>query len=258
MSEGKVVFSRAGSVGRIVFDNQPALNALTFDMWRQLGDICREIAQDRSLRIVTLRGAGGKAFLAGTEISGFLNFTSGQDGLAYERQMDEYIGLVEALPMPTLAIVEGWAVGGGIALSFACDLRIATPSARFGSPIGRSIGNCLSTKGYVRMVNHVGVSQAKRMLLLGELLTAQELFELGHILKVVEPEELDAAATAICERVASHAPLTMSVSKEAIRRYAYAGAPDIDDLVEVIYGSEDFRMGVRNFLEKKPRVWTGA
>jgi enoyl-CoA hydratase/carnithine racemase len=257
MSEGRVHYTRDGHTGRIVFDNQGALNALTFDMWRELGDICREIATDTSLRVVTLRGAGGKAFVSGTEIDGFLGFESGEDGVAYERKMDEYIGLVETLPMPTLAIVDGWAVGGGIALSFACDFRVATTGARFGSPIGRSIGNCLSAKGYARLVAHVGVTQAKRILLLGEMLTAQELLELGLLQRVVEPEELDEAAAAICERAAANAPLTSRASKEAIRRTIYANVPDIDDLIRLVYGSNDFKTGVRQFLEKKPRLWTG-
>jgi len=257
MSDGQVLYTRDGHAGHIVFDNQAALNALSLDMWQSLGEICREIAPDPSLRVVTLRGAGGKSFVSGTDISGFLSFESGDDGVAYERKMDECIGLVEALPMPTLAIVEGWAVGGGIALSFACDFRVATTQSRFGSPIGRSIGNCLSAKGYARLVGHVGVTQAKRILLLGEMLTAQELLDLGLLQRVVEPEELDAAAAAICERAAANAPLTSRSSKEAIRRLVYANTPDIDDLIRLVYGSQDFKSGVRQFLDKQPRTWTG-
>lgn len=258
MSEGQVHFTREGAIGRIVFDNQASLNALTFSMWRRLGEICREISEDDSLRVVTLRGAGGKAFLAGTAIDGFLEFKSGADGVAYEREMDEYVSLVETLPMTTIAVVEGWAVGGGLALSCACDLRIATTDAKFGSPLGRSIGNCLSASGYTRLVAHVGIAQAKRILLLGEMLTAQELFDLGLLLHVVERDALDETVEAVCKRAAENAPITSRASKTAIRRLIYAGRPDIDDLIEQVYGSNDFRMAVRNFLEKKPRIWTGS
>ncbi|MDB5456725.1 MAG: enoyl-CoA hydratase [Caulobacter sp.] len=258
MSEGKVTFTRSGPVGAIVFDNQRALNALSFSMWRQLGDICRKIATDDTLRVVTLRGAGGQAFLAGTEIDGFLDFTSGRDGVDYEREMDGYVGLVETLPMTVIAIVEGWAVGGGLALAFAADLRIATPKARFGSPLGRSIGNCLSARGYARLVGHLGVAQAKRILLLGEMIGAQTLLELGLVHSVVEPEALEAAAAALCQRAAQNAPLTTRASKEAIRRLLYANLPDIDDLIEAVYGSDDFKRGVRDFLAKKDRTWTGT
>src|SRR5690606_12623072 len=150
-----------------------------------------------------------------------------------------------------------WAVGGGIAISFACDFRVATPNAKFGSPIARTIGNCLNAKGYARLVANAGVAQAKRMLLLGEMPTASELHAMGLVLRVVEPEELDATVNELVEKLASHSPLSMHASKEAIRRITYNNLPDIDDLISLIYGSEDFRMAVRNFLEKKKPEWQG-
>jgi enoyl-CoA hydratase/carnithine racemase len=258
MSEGKVVFSRDGAVGTILFDNQEKLNALSFTMWRQLGRICSEIATDKSLRVVVLRGAGEKAFLAGTEIDDFQTFENGQRGVEYEAEMDSYVAAVENLPFITIAAVKGFALGGGIALACACDIRIATPDSKFGSPIGRSIGNCLSAKGYARMAAHLGVSQAKRVLLLGELLTAQELLELGALYKVVEPGEFDQVLATLCERAAENAPLTSQASKTALWRVIYANLPNTDDLTEMVYGSADFRMGVRNFLAKQKRIWTGS
>lgn len=257
MSEGVVRYFKEGPVGRIVFDNPGALNALSMAMWEELGAICGRIADDPELRVVTLRGVGGKAFVSGTDISGFTAFESGKDGVAYERQMDKYLGLLEAVPAPTVALVEGWAVGGGIALSFACDFRIAASNAKFGSPISRTIGNCLSAKSYNRIVGHVGVSIAKRVVMLGEIVTASELMALGHLVSVVEPEALDEAAAALCSRLAANAPITMAVTKEAIRRLTYANTPDIDDLIERTYGSEDFRGAVRSFLAKEKPVWSG-
>lgn len=258
MNEGRLVYEKVGAVGKITFDNPGALNALTARMWSDLGEVCREVARDRSVRVVTLRGAGGKAFLSGTDITGFLSFTSGQDGLDYEARMDEYIGTVEALPQPVVAVVEGWAVGGGVALSCAADIRIATPSAKFGSPLGRTIGNCLSAKGYARLVGHVGVAQAKRMLLLGEMVTAQEMMGLGLLHSIVEPEGLDAAVDAVCEKLAGMAPVSLKASKEAMRRLTYRALPDMADLIAEVYGSEDFRNGVRNFVDKKKPEWKGV
>lgn len=258
MSEGKLTYERVGNIGQIVFDNRAAHNALTWAMWRDLGAVCTEIARDREVRVVTFRGAGGKAFVSGTDISGFLSFEGGQRGIEYEREMDGYISAVEALPQPTVAVIEGWAVGGGLAISFACDFRVATPTAKFGSPLGRTIGNCLSIKGYARLVAHAGIAQAKRMLLLGEMPTALELQALGLIQEVVQPESLDAAVAGLCERLAGMAPLTIQASKEAIRRLTYANLPDIDDLIAAVYGSEDFRMGVKHFVEKRKPEWTGS
>ena len=258
MSEGKVTFSRDGAVGTMLFDNPASLNALSFPMWRQIGQICADIRDDKTLRVVVLRGAGGKAFVAGTEIDEFLTFETGQRGIDYEAEMDSYIGAVESLPFITICAVQGWAVGGGLALACACDFRIATPESKFGSPIGRTLGNCMSTKGYARLAAHIGVSQAKRVLLLGEIVTAQELYDMGVLYKVVETEGFEAALQALCKRAAENAPLTSQASKTALWRTIYANLPDIDDLVDRVYGSSDFRMGVRNFLEKKERVWTGS
>lgn len=259
MSEGKLTYEKADGIARIVFDNPRAHNALTHAMWRELAELCRTIARDSAIRVVTFRGAGGKAFISGTDISGFADFYSGRDGLAYERGIDEYMAAVESLPMTTVAIVEGWAVGGGLNIMSACDFRVATTGSRFGSPLGRTIGNCLSMRSYARIAAAVGVNTAKRMLLLGEMLSAQELLESGVLYKVVEPSELDATVAALCARAAENAPLTTQVSKEAIRRLTYVNLPNIDDLIELVYGSKDFRTGVRNFLDKgkTPPAWRG-
>jgi enoyl-CoA hydratase/carnithine racemase len=262
MSEGRIVSERSGQIARIVFDNPAAHNALTHQMWGELRELCLALAQDRTVRVVSFRGRGGKAFVSGTDISHFLTFTSGRDGIAYEREIDAAMSAIDALPMTTVAVIEGWAVGGGLNILCACDFRIATPDARIGSPIGRTIGNCLSMSSYARVAGAVGIPAAKRMLLLGEMLTAQELLSSGVLYKVVEPIELDGAVADLCERAAANAPLTTRATKEAIRRMARAGLPNIDDLIELVYGSEDFKRGVREFLDKqskrKPPDWTGS
>jgi enoyl-CoA hydratase/carnithine racemase len=171
--------------------------------------------------------------------------------------MERYLSLLEALPMPTLAVIEGWAIGGGLAIAAACDLRIATPDARFGVPVARTLGNCLSVTNYARLVAALGASRAKRVLLLAENLTADEALVGGFLSAIVEPAQLDQRVGELCERLQGHAPVTMRVTKEAIRRLLHAGLPDGDDLVRACYGSEDFRIGVRAFVEKKTPVWTG-
>lgn len=257
MSQGVTRYDRVGPVGRIVFDRPHAYNALTWDMWRGLGEACAAFAADRDIRVVTLRGAGGKAFVAGTDIAGFQAFTTGEQGVAYEAEMDSYVGAVEALPQPVIAIVDGWAVGGGLALSFASDFRIAATGARFGSPLARTIGNCLSARGYARLVQHAGIAVAKRLLLGAEIIGAGEMKTLGLVNDLVAPEQIDATVDALVVRLLTHAPLTMQVSKEAIRRIGTADQPDIDDLIATIYGSSDFAEGVRSFLAKETPAWTG-
>lgn len=257
MSDGEVRTSRADDVVTVTFDRQAARNAMTWQMYERLGEICAELQKDTSVRAVVFRGAGGKAFIAGTDIAQFLKFTSGEDGIAYEEKMEGYLAALEALPMPTIAVIEGFAIGGGLAIAACCDLRIATPGSRFGVPIARTLGNCLSVANYARLVAALGVARTKKVLLLAENLTAEEALAGGFLLDIVQPEEVDKKVTELCDRLVGHAPITMRVTKESIRRLMHAGLPNGDDLVRETYGSEDFRAGVKAFVEKKPPQWRG-
>src|SRR4030088_1374752 len=174
MSDGEVRYSRDGEVATVIFDRPTARNAMTWRMYEQLGQACARICGEEGLRVAVFRGAGGKAFIAGTDIAQFQAFGSGEDGIAYEAKMEGYIGGVEGLPVPTLAVIEGFAIGGGLAIAAACDLRIATPGSRFGVPIARTLGNCLSIANYARLVAGLGASRTKKVLLLAANLSAEE------------------------------------------------------------------------------------
>lgn len=255
--EGRVHLSINDGIAAIVFDRPQARNAMTWAMYTELGAICERLRGDGTVRVVTFRGAGGEAFVAGTDIEQFRSFSTGEDGIAYERIVDERIGQIEALPMPTVAIVEGWAIGGGLAIATACDFRIATPASRFGLPIARTLGNCLSMANVARVTAAFGIGRAKRMLLLAETLQAAELHAAGYVTEVAEADAIDAAASALCAKLAANAPITMRVSKEAIRRLTQAGLPDGSDLIRLCYGSRDFKIGVEAFMEKQRPVWSG-
>jgi enoyl-CoA hydratase len=257
MSDGEVCYSRDGDVATVIFDRPAARNAMTWRMYEQLGEACARIRSEDGLRVAVFRGAGGKAFVAGTDIAQFQAFRGGEDGIAYEAKMDGCIGGLESLPLPTLAVIEGFAIGGGLAIAAACDLRIATPDSRFGVPIARTLGNCLSVANYARLVAGFGAPRAKRMLLLAENLSAEEALASGFLSEIVEPADLDRRVAELIARLAQHAPVTMRVSKEAIRRIVQAGLPDGDDLVRACYGSDDFRIGVTAFVEKRAPQWTG-
>ena len=260
MTQGRVICERDGVVARVLFSNPDAHNALTREMWLELRDHCAGLADDSGIRVVVFRGEGGKAFVSGTDISGFASFTSGADGLAYERGIDECMAAVDALPMATIAVIDGWAVGGGLNIASACDFRLATPTARFGSPLGRTIGNCLSMSSYARIVSAIGAAAARRMLLLGEMLSAQELLNSGFLYRVVDSAQLENELKALCGLAAANAPLTTGVTKEALRRWRNGNLPAIDDLIELVYGSADFKLGVRHFLagNRTPPDWNGS
>ena len=161
--------------------------------------------------------------------------------------------------MTTIAVVDGWAVGGGLNIASACDFRLATPGARFGSPIGRTLGNCLSALSVARIGGAVSVAIAKRMVLLGEIITAQTMLDNGFLLKIVEADAMDAEIEALCRRAAENAPLTTRATKATIRKLALDELPDIEAIVSEVYGSEDFRRGVTDFLAKTKAVpkWAG-
>ena len=257
MSEGAVRYERDGVVGRITFDRPAARNAMTWTMYDELARACEKIAADSEVRVAVLRGAGGKAFVAGTDIGQFRDFKSGEDGVDYERRVATYLAAVEELPVPTIAVVEGWAIGGGLAIAAACDLRVATPGSRFGVPIARTLGNCLSIANTACLAAELGLARTKRMLLLAEMLAAEELLAAGFLAEIVTADELDARVNQLCERLAGNAPITMRVTRESLRRLLHAGLPDGEDLIRQCYGSQDFHIGVESFMEKREPRWTG-
>jgi enoyl-CoA hydratase len=256
-ADGVVRLTSDGVIARVTFDRPQARNAMTWTMYEQLEMICATIRADAGIRAVAFSGVGGKAFIAGTDIAQFRAFNSGEDGVAYEKKIARFLEAIEMLPMPTLAVIDGWCVGGGLAIATACDLRLATPSARFGFPIARTLGNCLAAGVYARLLAEFGVGRTKRMLMLAEMLTAEEAREAGFVCSIVEPNELAAQVEEVLARLAGHAPITMQVGKEAIHRLLSAISVEDEDLIRRAYGSEDFREGVTAFVEKRPPRWKG-
>jgi enoyl-CoA hydratase/carnithine racemase len=257
-SQGSVQLDIAAGVASVVFDRPAARNAMTWPMYERLNEICDQLKADPSVRVVTFRGAGGQAFVAGTDIEQFTTFSSGEDGVAYEKQIDRCIARLEALPMPTVAVIEGWTIGGGLAIATACDFRIATVGSRFGVPIARTLGNCLSVANLARLCSVFGVPRVKRMLMLAEVLTADDALACGFLFQTVEPAEIDALRQTLCERLAALAPVTQRVSKEGLRRLVNNSLPADEDLIRLSYGSADFHEGVSAFVEKRNPVWRGV
>jgi enoyl-CoA hydratase len=255
---GRVHFSVEGCIGAIVFDRPEARNAMTWAMYDALAAICDKIAADSSLRVVTLRGAGGAAFVAGTDIEQFRAFSSPEDGVAYEKKIDARIGQLESLPIPTIAIIDGWAVGGGLLIAAACDLRIGTPAAKFSVPIARTLGNCLSSASTARLIAGFGLGRTKRMLMLAEAIEAAEALACGFLIEIAEAQTIDARVSALCTTLAAHAPKTLRAIKESAWRLIVANAVDSEDLIRDCYGSRDFKIGIEAFLAKQKPAWTGT
>ena len=257
MSDGAVHLKIEGPIASVTFDRPEARNAMTWAMYESLVRICEQLRDDASVRVVRFRGAGGQAFVAGTDIAQFQSFKTGDDGVAYESRIDACMALLESLSMPTVAVLEGWAIGGGLAIATACDFRIATPGTKLGVPIARTLGNCLSISNLARLVAALGRPRTERLLLLADLLTAEEALAAGYVLEIAEAGGLDAASDRLCQRLAALAPVTQRVSKAALNRLLHAQLPDIEDLLRACYGSEDFHEGVNAFVAKRSPAWRG-
>jgi enoyl-CoA hydratase/carnithine racemase len=246
----------AGGVAHVTFDRPRARNAMTWAMYDQLGAHLAAIAAQDDVRVTVLRGAGG-TFIAGTDIAELEAIRDGDDGIAYERRLGAVVDALERLPMPSVAAIDGYAAGGGLVIAAACDLRICTPAARFGAPIARTVGNTLSVASTARLLAHFGASRTKTMLIAGGFLGADEARAAGFVMDIVSAEILDERVAQLCERIASHAPMTLRATKEIVRRLVEAAAGDDDDIVRAVYGSRDFREGVRAFIEKRDPEWEG-
>jgi enoyl-CoA hydratase len=246
-------------IGRVTFNRPAARNALTFAMYEWLAEICEEVANDATVRALVLTGAGDKAFAAGTDISQFRAFSGPEDAIAYEARLDRVLEAVERCPKPTIAAVAGACTGGGAGIAAACDIRIAARGARFGFPIARTLGNCLSMVNYARLAALIGPARVTELVFTARLIEADEAHAIGLYAEVLnDTAALAARAEELAQMIASHAPLTLRVTKEALRRLRTQGMQaDADDLILMCYMSEDFREGMEAFLAKRTPQWRG-
>ena len=253
----ELLFEQQDQIGIITFNRPEARNALTFAMYESLATICESI-MDESLEIKTLiiTGSGHKAFAAGTDISEFRNFHSPDDALNYERSMDRVLGVLEAVPIPTIAAIRGACTGGGAAIAACCDLRIASDDIKFGFPIARTLGNCLSLGNLSRLVELLGAPRTREILLTARLITRDEA--LATVLINECHTDPMARAMELAIKLQQHAPLTMAASKEGLRRLReHSANVESDDLIVQCYTSEDFREGMDAFLAKRKPQWRG-
>jgi len=255
----EVVAERRGQALWITVDRPESRNAMTFAMYDRIAELCRGANDDRDVRAVVLTGAG-EAFVAGTDIAQFVEFSTAEQALDYERRMDTWLGAIEDVRVPTIAALRGPVIGGGLAMAAACDLRVAAPSARFGVPVARTLGNCFSAANLVRLGALVGIGRVRELVLTARLIDTHEARGIGLVSEVVQTEEsLVPRVDELVAQLASYAPLTLHATKEMVRRIRERMMPDeAADLVALCYTSADFREGVRAFIEKRKPAWRGV
>lgn len=247
------------SVATVTLARTAARNALTWDMYDALSETCARVGETGA-RVLIIRGSGG-AFSAGTDISQFADVRTGADGVAYERRIGAVVEALEAVTIPTIASIEGPAVGGGCALAVACDVRIAADGATFGVPVARTLGNCLSAENLGRLVDLIGVGRASEMLLSGRMVSADQALEWGLVTRVVPANELATETMALALDLSQRAASTIAATKAVLRRLRAARRPAsgaCDDVIAACYGSAEFREGVAAFAERRAPSFVAA
>ncbi|THV09257.1 enoyl-CoA hydratase [Nocardioides caeni] len=241
----------------VTFNRPERRNAFTKDMYLRLRDLWDVTARDRGMRVVVLRGAGGKAFAAGNEISDFLE----ADAVDYENWIREMFDRLWALPQVTIAAVDGVCVGGGLAVATHCDLRVATSASRFGYPIARTLGNALSGTVLYRCQAIFGESLTREMLLASRLVAAERAYNAGALTAVVDDATaLDAEIAALADGIAQASRVTIETTKHQLisrARPAESSIAGEEDLLREVYGGADFAEGVRAFLAKERPAFKG-
>ncbi len=259
MESSQILFEVQNGVGYLTVNRPDQRNAMTWAMYQRLVEVCEDVDRDERIKALVISGRGDRAFISGTDISQFPAFRGNpQAGIEYEERIDAVIGRLDAVRKPTLASIRGFAVGGGLTVALACDLRLAADNARFGVPIIR-LGNCLSLRNYARLVVLIGPARAKEMIYTGRHVEAGEAHAWGLVNELVAQDALEARTRELAEAIAAAPPLTLQVSKEAVRRVIRRLDPDDPghDLVNACYNSADFQEGVAAFLDKRPPRWTG-
>jgi len=250
---------REDGIATATLNRPQARNALTFPMYERIARIAQEIADDPAVRVLVVTGAGGKAFAAGTDIGQFCDFRTGEDALAYEERVDRVLVALERCPKPTIAAIPGACTGGGAAIAAVCDIRIAAANLRYGFPIAKTLGNCLSMANYARLAALLGPARVLDLIYTARLIEAEEAKAIGLVSEILRtPEALADRALDLARTIAGHAPLTLRATKEAMRRLREAArtVPG-DDLVTMCFTSADFREGVDAFLARRPAAWQG-
>ena len=247
-------------IGQITFNRPQARNALTFAMYERMAEIARGAKDDPSLKVLIITGAGEKAFASGTDISQFRAFKSPEDAIEYEGRIDRVLGDLETCPIPIIAAVAGACTGGGAGIAGCCDIRIGTADSRFGFPIARTLGNCLSMSNISRFVALIGPARVKDLIMTARLVGAEEAQAIG-LLNEILPDEaaMRERAWDLARTISGHAPLTMKAAKEAVRRLtSRISSEEGRDLILSCYMSEDFREGMDAFLNKRKPEWKGV
>jgi enoyl-CoA hydratase len=258
----KMLSRKEGGVGYVTFNNPERLNAVSLDMWEATKRILDDFAADNDIRAVVLTGAGGKAFVSGADISKFESERANLEAArAYNKKSEGASASIAEFPKPTIAMIRGYCIGGGLGLATCCDLRIATDNSRFAVPAAK-LGLGYGYIGLKRLTDIVGPAFAKEIFYTARQFDAQEALTMGLINRVVPSAELETSVKSITDMICANAPLTIQAVKytvgEILKDEGKRNVQGTVEMVEKCFASNDYNEGRAAFMEKRKPVFTGT
>lgn len=258
----KMLFRKENGVGHMIFNNPERHNAVSLEMWQAAETILADFAQDPAIRVVVVSGAGGKAFVSGADISKFGDERATEAAVQhYNATTDKIYSGLYAFPKPTIAMIRGYCIGGGLNLAISCDLRICTENSKFAVPAAK-LGLGYGQKGLKRLIDVIGPAFTKEIFFTARQFTSAEAREMGLVNRVLPDGELEAYVTNYAETIAGNAPLTVNAVKfitgEVVKPESERDMKRCDDLVAQCFASKDYIEGRTAFMEKRKPKFTGS
>ncbi len=261
-ADNKILSRRDGRVGYVIYNNPEKHNAVSLDMWQAAAAILDEFRDDKNIAVVVVTGAGGKAFVSGADISRFEKERSDEAAVKrYSDIVEKSYRAFHEFPKPTIAMIRGYCIGGGMGLATCCDLRICTEGSKFGVPAAK-LGLGYSYPGLKRLVDIVGLSFAMEIFYTARQFTAAEAQVMGLVNRVVPDGELETYVKDYADTIAGNAPLTIKAVKatvaEVVKHDSERDIARSEALVKACFGSRDYEEGRKAFMEKRKPVFTGT
>jgi len=261
MASDKILCEKAGGVGRLIFNNPARHNAVSLEMWEAAEAVLNDLSGDHQVRVIVVTGAGGKAFVSGADISKFEDERATAEAVAhYNVVVARALQALQETAKPTIAVIRGYCIGGGVGLAICCDLRFCTEGSRFGIPAAR-LGLGYGIDGVSRLVDLVGPAFAKEIFFTARQFSAHEAAAMGLVNRVVPEAELDQLVRDTADTIAGNAPLTLRSIKrivgEVLKDESARDIAACDRLVRACFDSRDYIEGRQAFVEKRKPVFVG-